>query len=227
MLELQLESRLEMARTVNIVIADDHPVFRAGLKQILESEESIKVVGEADNGTNALSLINELSPDVAILDIRMPGKSGLQILSELFTSGCSTKIVLLTSFKNEAYFFNAIANGTKGYVLKNDALINIVDAVKIVAEGGQYLSPALNKLVFKHNSNESIKNISEFLSSLTRAECEVMKLIAEWKTNKEIADQLCISPRTVGNHRTNISSKLNITGTNGLVKFSIENKDLL
>lgn len=217
-----------MDKTIDIIIADDHPVFRAGLKQILESEEALKIIGEADNGADALSLINDLSPDVAILDIRMPEKSGLQILNELSKKDICTKIILLTSFKNENYFFDAISKGAKGYVLKNDALINIADAVKQVAKGGQFLSPALSDiLINKSTLIPSVKNISDFLSDLTKSEREVMKLIAEWKTNKEIADQIGISPRTIGNHRTNISIKLNITGSNGLVKFAIENCDLL
>ncbi len=217
-----------MEKLIEIIIADDHPVFRAGLKQILESDESIKVVGEADNGADALKLINELKPDVAVLDIRMPEKTGLQILNDLSETDCSTKIILLTSFKNENYFYDSISKGAKGYVLKNDALINITDAVKQVANGERFLSSALSEILFKHSTlTETTKNISEFLADLTKSEREVLKLIAKWKTNNEIADELFISPRTAGNHRTNISTKLNISGTNGLVKFAIENKDLL
>lgn len=217
-----------MEKTIDIIIADDHPVFRAGLKQIIESEPFLKVIGEAANGLEAINLINELSPDVAILDIRMPEKTGLQILGELAETNSSTKIILLTSFKNENYFFDSISKGAKGYVLKNDALINISKAVKEVAKGNQFLSPSLTDLFIKKDKlPENKVFISEFISDLTKTECEVLKLIAEWKTNNEIAEIMFISPRTAGNHRTNISNKLNITGSNGLVKFAIENKDLI
>lgn len=217
-----------MDNTVRVIIADDHPVFRAGLKQILESDKAISIAGEAESGEDAFELISSLSPDIAILDIRMPKKSGLKVLSELQSASSQTKVILLTSYKNENYLFDSISRGAKGYVLKNDALINITDAVKEVANGGQFLSSSLSELFFKKDElPESKVNISEFLSDLTKTERDVLKLIAEWKTNNEIAEAMNISPRTAGNHRTNISTKLNISGSNGLVKFSIENRDLL
>ena len=217
-----------MIKQIEIIIADDHPVFRYGLKQIIDSEKSFKIVAEAENGNTALELIEKLNPDLAILDIRMPGKTGLQVLDEIIERNLPTKVILLTMFKNANYFYSSISKGAKGYILKNDAMIDIVNAINLVYKGKQFVSKGISNIIYsdKRDSDE-FKMIVAEINSLTHSEREVLKLISGWKTNKEIAEVLNISPRTAGNHRTNISIKLGINGSNGLIKFAIDNKDLL
>lgn len=213
---------------IEIIIADDHPVFRSGLRQIIESDESLKIIAEAADGKYALELIEELKPDVAILDIRMPEKSGLQVLDEILDKNIPTKVILLTMFKNANYFYSSISKGAKGYILKNDAMVDIVKAIKLVNDGKQYLSKGISDVVFADKrGQDELRIIANEINTLTHSEREVLKLMSDWKTNKEIAEILNISPRTAGNHRTNISTKLCISGSNGLIKFAIDNKDLL
>ena len=210
-----------------ILIADDHPLFRAGVIQVLEKNKSIQVVGEAENGEEALLKISSLHPDIAILDVRMPNKSGLEVLASVTEKNYSTKIILLTMYKNPGYFYKAVSLGAKGYLSKEDAVSEIIQSIEMVSRGGSYISTSLSKLlVRKEKSKGEIQTNVEAVSSLTHMEKEVLKLIAEWKTNNEIAEKLFISARTAGNHRTNISNKLNLHGAHNLIKFAIENKDL-
>ena len=197
---------------ISILIADDHPLFRAGVKQTLEDLEQVEIC-EAEEGNKALQIIRELEPDVAVIDIRMPGKTGLEILSELYNSGVTTKIILLTMHKNVNYFYKAISVGAKGYLLKETAVQDLVEAVKTVHSGGTFISSRLKALIESGKTDEfQNKLLVNSVNSLTSAERQIMKLLANWKTNCEIADILFNSTRTIENHRANISDKLNLRG---------------
>ncbi len=212
---------------MKILLADDHPLFRAGVRQAIEKCADCLVIDEAENGDDALLKIISLKPDIAVLDVRMPGKCGLEILEELAESNYPTKIILLTMYKNLNYFFKAVSFGAKGYLSKEDTVTEIIQSVKAVYSGESYISSSLSKLLKgKEKSEEELNKSITSISSLTHMEKEVLKLIAEWKSNNEIAEILFISPRTAGNHRTNISNKLNLHGAHSLIKFAIENKDL-
>ncbi len=214
-------------KKTTILLADDHPLFRAGVKQALSAHESFDIIAEAENGNEALDKITELNPDVAILDIRMPLKSGLKVLANINENECPTKVILLTMHKNPNYFYKAISLGVKGYVLKEVAVAEIANAVNTVIHGNSYISGTLSKLLLeKERSSEEIDKNVAALSSLTTMEREVLKLVAEWKSNVEIADKLFISPRTAGNHRSNISNKLNLRGLHSIIQFAIENREL-
>jgi DNA-binding NarL/FixJ family response regulator len=219
---------MENNNHTEIIIADDHPLFRSGLKHELLKHEFIKVISEACRGEEALTAIENLNPDIAILDIRMPEKSGLEILSILNEKPTvKTKIILLTMHRNKNYLFRAISLGVKGYLLKEDAVAEISKGVDTVIEGEHFISSSLSDVLLP--GNKSLKETEESIqavASLTKMERQVLKLIAEWKTNNEIAEELFISPRTAGNHRSNISIKLNLSGTYGVIKFALENKDL-
>ncbi len=218
--------KIEHKKT-RILLADDHPLFRAGVKQALCEHDHFEIIAESENGNDALIKIKELSPDVAILDIRMPEKSGLKVLGNLSDDKHPTKVILLTMYKNSNYFYKAISLGVKGYVLKEVAVAEIANAINAVMNEETYVSSSLSKLLLeKEKSPDEIEKIVEAISSLTQMEREVLKLVAEWKSNAEIAKKLFISPRTAGNHRTNVSSKLNLHGNHGLIQFAIENKDL-
>lgn len=215
-----------MDKVIKIVIADDHPIFRNGLKQIIDFDKRIKIIGEADNGQKALELITELKPDVAILDIDMPKKTGLEVLKELKDS--EVKIIFLTMYAEEDIFEEAMNHGIKGFVLKDSAVSDIVDCIFSVHEDRYYISPSVsNFLINRRKKLKELKNNNPLLQNLTMSEKKILKFISENKTSKEIADILFISYRTIENHRANISGKLNLKGSHSLVKFAIENKALL
>lgn len=211
---------------ISLLIADDHPLFRAGVKQTLEKLESAEI-NEAEDGDKALQIIRELEPDVAVIDLRMPGKTGLDILSEVYNSEVTTKIILLTMYKNVNYFYQAVSLGVKGYLLKETAVQDLIEAIKTVLGGGTFISSRLKALIESEKKDEfQNKLLIDSVNSLTSSERQIMKLLSGWKTNYEIADMLCNSIRTIENHRANISDKLNLHGTHNLIKFAIENREL-
>lgn len=211
---------------IKIIIADDHPIFRGGLKQILSDDKTLEILGEADNGEKALELIKELNPEIALLDIDMPKKTGLDVLRELKDS--QVKIIFLTMYADEDMFGEAMDLGAKGFVVKDSAINDIIDAVKTVSDDGYYISPAVsNFLVNRKKRLNELRNNNPKLEMLTPSERTILKYISENKTSKEIADVLFLSYRTIENHRTNISNKLNLKGSHSLLKFAIENKSLL
>ncbi|MBI3124068.1 MAG: response regulator transcription factor [Ignavibacteriales bacterium] len=211
---------------ISLLIADDHPLFRAGVKQSLEKLESVEIY-EAEDGDKALDIIRKIEPDVAVIDIRMPGKTGFEILSLLYNTGIATKIILLTMHKNVNYFYKAISVGAKGYLLKETAVQDLVEAVKTVYRGGTFISKRLQAMIESEKSDEfQNKLLIDSVNSLTCAERQIMKLLADWKTNNEIADILSNSIRTIENHRANISEKLNLRGVHSLIQFAIENHEL-
>jgi len=211
-------------KEIKIVIADDHPIFRAGLKQIIESD-GIKVTAEASNGEEALKIINEHKPDIAVLDINMPVMDGLGVLEGIKKSNVNMKAIILTAHQNEKIFNKAMDTGAYGYVLKENASSDLIDCIHSVSKDEYYISPIISNLLF--NRNKKKKEFEEKfpeIYSLTDVERKILKMIADSKSSKEIADELFISPRTVDKHRENISHKLNIHGSNAILKFAIENK---
>lgn len=217
-----------MKDPITLVIADDHPLFRAGVRQAIEADASLQIVGEAADGEKALSLIRQKSPQVAVLDIQMPSMTGLVVAETLLSQNSSTNVILLTMFNDQKMFFQAMDIGVKGYVLKDAALQDIIHAIHAVADERYYLSPALSGLlVAKRNLRAAPTTEGSPVELLTPSERQIVSLIAELKSNKEIADRLFISHRTVENHRVNISRKLGLRGPNSLLKFAIQNKPLL
>jgi len=217
-----------MSGEIRIIIADDHPIFKNGLKQIISEDGNIKIIGEAGDGEKALELIKELSPDIAVLDLDMPKKNGLQVLKDASIDKKRTKIVFLTMYKEEDMFNEAMEHGIMGYVLKENAMNDIVECINTVIQNRHYISPLISGYLIKRRENiTEFENSRPALKDLTSTELRILKLIAENKTSKEIAKELFISYRTVENHRTNISCKLNLHGSHSLIKFAIENKSLL
>ncbi len=214
-----------MATETRVIIADDHPIFRQGLRQTIERERGLKVVAEAGDGRAALEEIRALSPDVAVLDIDMPELDGFGVARALQGEKLNVGIVFLTIHREEDFFNEAINLGAKGYVLKDSALSDIINCVKAVAAGRPYVSPALTSYLF--NRQERAAALSQQkpeLKDLSPTERRILKLIAEYKTSREIADELFISPRTVETHRTNICNKLELHGSHALMKFALAHK---
>lgn len=215
-----------MPGKIRIIIADDHPIFRGGLRQIISADDSIEIIGEADNGEKALEIIHELKPDIAVLDIDMPKKTGLDVIRELKDS--NTKIIFLTMYAEEDIFDEAMDFGIKGYVLKDSAVNDIIECILSVNEDNYYISPNVsNLLVNRRNKSKNLIKKNPELGNLTKTERNILRFISENKTSKEIAEVLFLSHRTVENHRTNISNKLNLKGSHSLLKFAIENKSYL
>jgi DNA-binding NarL/FixJ family response regulator len=213
---------------LRVLIADDHPIFRKGLIQAINNEGSIDIIGEAGDGNQALQLSEELKPDIIVLDIEMPGLNGLQVADSIIKRQLPVDIVILTMYKEEDMFNEAMDMGVKGYVLKESAVIDIVNSIKTVANGRYYLSPSISDfLVSRSDRARSLLKKRPQLENLTTTERKVLRLISENKTSKEIADGLNISYRTVENHRSNICNKLEIHGSHSLLKFAIENKSVL
>lgn len=210
---------------ITIVIADDHPIFRKGLRDIISEESSFTVIGETGEGNRVMALVHELKPDVLLLDLNMPGANGLDLATQLHDGGCSVKIIVLTMHKEESIFNKAMNLGVAGYVLKESAVQDIVAAINAVANDDYYISSAISQYLLKRKAKTDSFGLDHpGVNVLTSAERKILKLISENKTSGDIAGQLFLSVRTVENHRMNICKKLNLHGSNGLLKFAIENK---
>ncbi len=215
-------------KKIRIVIADDHPIFIRGLRQVLAADPIMEVVAEARDGDAALTSIQESKPDVAILDVDMPKKDGFEVLRAVQSQRLPPAVVFLTMHKNEALFNGAMDLGVSGYVLKDSALVEIVDSVKAAAAGHNYVSPTLSTFLLGRRRRAQALMIEQpSLKDLTRAERSVLELVARGKTSNEIAEELHVSIRTVEHHRAHISSKLNLHGTHALLRFALARKSEL
>jgi len=207
-----------------IILADDHLLLRAGLKRILEGMAGLEVVGEAGNGLELLHLLRKLNPHMVILDISMPNMRGIEAIHEIKAIHPELKILILTMHKDKEYLHQAVSMGADGYLLKEDADTELFSAIGIVRQGKIYLSPHFTSGLAdewaKIHRGES-KPFSE-PDQLTTREKEILKLIAEGKSSKEIADLLSISVRTAEHHRANIMNKLNLKKTASLVQYAIQ-----
>jgi DNA-binding NarL/FixJ family response regulator len=217
-----------MESTIRILIVDDHPLFRQGLRQTIESGCGMQVVGEVGSGHAALEAIRKLQPHLCVLDINMPDLDGLAVVRQLRAQQILVEVIILTMYKEEDLFNAAMDLNIKGYVLKESAVDDILSAVRNVVAGHRYISPTLSDFLYnRRHSAEALRVERPGLDRLTSAEMRILKLVAEDRTSKEIAEQLGLSPRTVENHRTNICTKLEVHGIHGLVKFAYENKSRL
>lgn len=209
-----------MNTKLKIFVADDHPLLLEGLLYMLKSRENFLIVGQAADGKEALKKIRELNPDIAILDIQMPKLDGLEVSKIILKEKLGTKIIILTMFKDEELIKKVINLGIKGYVLKENAVNDIVNCIESVADGKFFISPQVSDILLKQKQNE--KKTDEDI--LTTSERKILDLIALEKSSKEIADELFISVKTVENHRSNICKKLGITGNSALLKYALKTK---
>jgi len=206
---------------VSILLADDHQVVRQGLRALLEAEPDFRVVGEAADGLEATRLVERLHPDVAVVDLIMPGLGGLEVTRQITTRVPKTRVVVLSMHANEAYVLEALRNGAAAYVLKDSSATDLVHAVREVAAGRRYLSPPLSERAldtYRQRAKEATLDIYE---TLTTREREVLHLAAEGHTNAEIAARLGISPRTAETHRANLMHKLGLQTQTDLVRYAL------
>ena len=212
-----------MGREISIVIADDHPIFRQGLKQIIERDPAFRIVAEASDGDAALIAIEDTRAALAILDVNMPKKNGFEVMRSISERRLPTTAIVLTMHEDEKYFNSALDAGARGYVLKDSAVVEIVDCIRTVAGGQNYISPRLSTyLISRSRRVGALAAQNPVIQTLTATERRVLKLIGEYKTSREIADELCISVRTVHHHRANIAEKLGLRGSHALMKFAAE-----
>ena len=215
-------------RPVKILIADDHPVFRMGLVQLVQADPQFELVGEAADGAAAWELIQRLKPQIALLDIDMPLVDGLALAGRIRDAKLAVAVVILTIHKEETIFDAAMDLGARGYVLKESAILELTSALRSVARGEVFLSPAVSSyLLNRLRRQEQLASAQPGLSQLTPMEVRVLKLVGENRTNDEIARQLFISPHTVHTHRNNIRDKLDLHGARGLLMFALEHKNEL
>lgn len=217
-----------MTDNLTVLIADDHPIFRKGLREVIEADDSLTVVGEAGDGAVALGLAEKLRPQVAVLDIDMPRMNGFELVREFKRKHLQVEVVFLSMHKDEAMFNEALGLGVRGYVLKDSAATDITAGIRAVAAGQHFMSPALSTyLVNRSERLSAFAQEKPGLSALTPSERRVLKLIAENKTSREIAAELFVSYRTIENHRSNICQKLKLQGSHSLLKFALEHKSQL
>jgi len=213
---------------ITLIIADDHPIVRQGLRQAIEADAALKVLTEASDGRAALEAIEKYQPQVAVLDIDMPLMDGVAVARAVREKKLNVEMVFLTIQRDEDMVNEAVNLGVKGYVLKDSALTDIVSCIKSVAGGQHYASSALTSYLVKRSSRAAaLTEEKTGIKDLTPTERRVLKLIAEYKTSKEIAEELFISYRTVETHRANICQKLDLRGSHVLIKFALAHKSEL
>jgi len=211
-----------MGHGYRVILADDHVLVRHGLKLILEENSDLEIAAEVGDGLELLNVLQKINPDLIILDVSMPNLRGIEAIPEIRRVRPNTKVLMLTMHKEEDYLYQAISAGANGYLLKEDAEKELFSAIEHIKNGKIYISPGL--------ADQSMQNWarmrrgeddSQHVESLTVREREILKLIAEGKSNKEIGDLLFISVRTVERHRANMMSKLNIRKTAELVQYAL------
>ena len=215
-----------MTEPITLVIADDHPLFRRGLLEVLELEPNFRIVAEAADGNSALALIERQAPAIALLDVSMPGMSGLDVAERMKSLGLPSAVVLLTMYREAAVFRRALDAGVRGYVLKDSAVIEIVACLHTVAAGRAYISPALSTELLDRRA-ELFSPAARAITALTPAELPVLRLIAQGRTSAEIAAVLGKSVKTIENHRSHICQKIGVSGPQALLRFALEHKTLL
>jgi DNA-binding NarL/FixJ family response regulator len=204
-----------------VVLADDHPIVRQGLRTLLEQEAQCQVVGEATDGLTAIELITQLQPDLAILDVQMPDLDGLEVARRVTSVSPETRVIMLSMHSDEPYVLDALRYGALGYVLKGSATADLVSAVRAVTAGQRFLSaPLVNRALDAYARGADDKRPPDRYDLLTSREREVLQLAAQGLTNAEIGERLSISPRTAETHRANLLRKLGLQSQTDLVRFA-------
>ena len=207
--------------TLRVVLADDHPVVRQGVAALLASEPDLEVVGQAERGEEVPALVEALQPDVVVLDLLMPGRGGLDVTRELARRWPMTRVLVLSMHDNEAYVLEALRSGASGYALKQAQPVELVRAVREVGAGRRFLSPPLSERAIEAYARQEGHSGDPY-DALTPREREVLRLVAEGRTNAAIGEQLFISPRTVETHRAHVMKKLSLRRHAELVRYAVQ-----
>lgn len=214
---------------IKVLVVDDHSLVRTGVISLLQNTPDIDVIGEAENGREAIEKADELKPDVILIDISMPEISGIEATALIKEKNPSIHLLILTMHESEEYFYNAIKKGASGILHKNTSREELILAIRIVAKGDKYFGNSLSKLLFEsllHKYDEDGNQNKGFLV-LTKREREVLHFVGKGYSNQQIADQLSISTRTVDSHKGNLMQKLNIKSASALARYAFENDYLI
>jgi DNA-binding NarL/FixJ family response regulator len=213
-----------MSKTLKIVLVDDHEVVRLGLRALLSHNPQFEVVAEASNATEALVRVSRYRPDVVVMDIRLPGKNGIEATREIVAEYPDTKVIMLTSYAEDELLFDAIEAGASGYVLKQIGSGDLVAALEKIGRGESLVDPALMQKVFARVRAASRKAEDEAFASLTDQELKILALVAKGKTNREIAEAVYLSEKTVRNYVSSILSKLNLSTRAEAAAYAVEHR---
>lgn len=209
-------------RKIRVLLADDHQLMRSGLRLMLERESDMSVVGEASDGREAVALARSLKPDVVVMDIAMPNLSGIEAAHQMTQEKPELGIVMVSMHSDETYVLRALKAGSRGYLLKDSAEADLIKAVHVVAGGKSFFSPAISKVLLDdYVRNLKRSGTEDAYELLTPREREVLQLIAEGKSNKDIANLLNLSVYTVESHRSNLMEKLNLRGLPELILYAV------
>ncbi len=210
-------------KPATIVIADDHEIVRQGLSKLLKEEKKMRVVGEAVDGRDAINKVEQLNPDIVIMDITMPILNGIEATRQIRQMNSKTKIIILSMHEHIRYIRELLSIGISGYVLKNALSSDIIEAIHSAMKGVTYLSPSISSRVIEDYVGMNKKSSQEELyDNLTNREREVFQMIVEGNSTKRIAEILCLSPSTVKSHRANIMEKLNMNNISKLIQYAIQ-----
>lgn len=210
-----------MSNKVKVVIAEDHTILREGLKALLGSDPDLEICGEADNGKDAIKLVQRLNPDIILMDLSMPRIHGLEAIREIRKTNPTTKILVLTVHDDEEYISATLRSGASGYVLKNDSYNELLSSIKTVLRGKPYLSPAISQTIIQgYLDGKKSDNLRTGYETLTARERETLKLIAEGVRNKDIAEFMGISSKTAEKHRSNLMKKLDLHSVSAITAFA-------
>ncbi len=207
---------------VRIVIADDHAIVREGIKNLVELSDEFEVVGLAENGKDALAICKNEKPDILLLDISMPSMSGIETMKRLLKSKLKTKVIALTIHDEKAYLVETMSLGVKGYVLKDAGSDILLEAIREVADGKEYVYPSMRKYLDQKTKKMILSGKTDVFDLLTSRELEVIKYLGEGKSNKDISDSLYISEKTVKNHISNIFKKLGVNDRTSAAMFAVK-----
>lgn len=215
---------MKSAKHITVLLAEDHQIVREGLRKLLESEHDIEVVGEATSGRQAVALAKKLMPAVVVMDIAMPLLNGLEATRQILQDGTGTKVLMLSAHSDDTYVEQAIAFGAKGFLLKQTSSNDLSKAIREIEKGNTFFSPSIAKRLLRQNQTSLDRkgSLKTKVIQLSSREMEVLQLIAEGEANKQIADALSISIKTVEKHREHLMQKLDIHDTAGLTRYAIE-----
>ena len=210
------------AKDIHILLADDHNVMRAGLRLLLESHPGFKVIAEASNGHQAVEKAMATRPDIAVLDIAMPNMSGIEAAQRISAQLAQTAIIILSMHSDEGYVLRALKSGARGYLLKDSAESDLIQAIKVVSEGKAFFSPEISKVLAEDYVREiNLRGAEDSYDLLTSREREILQLVVEGRSNKDIAGLLNLSLYTVETHRKNLQSKLNLHSLPELILYAV------
>jgi len=214
--------KCDIPEAKRIVIVDDHPLFRKGLEQLIHSEDGFAVCGEANNAPEAMDVIRKLNPDLAIVDLSLPGANGIELIKNIRAEFSKLPILVLSMHDESLYALRALRAGAEGYVMKHEAMTNVIQAIREVFNGRPYLSPAMAAQVITKFAHRQAEGEADAVERLSDRELEILELIGKGKDIREIAKRLHLSPKTVETHRSHIKDKLDLKNSREVARFALQ-----